>query len=194
MVDQVFVARERELAQLWQFLDRTLGSHGQICFVTGEVGSGKTALVTEFARRAQERHGDLVVAVGQCDAHTGIGDPYLPFREVLCQLTGDVDAKLDPRSHHQGERQPVAQAGSRVQPGAGRGSARSCRPLCTGSQNRGRAGQGGSEESRLDGQAGGTGQAAEAGRPRPRPEPGIRTVHQGADRPGGEAASAAHPG
>ncbi|MFC2015437.1 AAA family ATPase [Chloroflexota bacterium] len=94
MADQVFVAREREVAQLWQFLDRTLGDHGQICFVTGEVGSGKTALVTEFARRAQERNGDLVVAVGQCDAHTGIGDPYLPFREVLCQLTGDVDAKL----------------------------------------------------------------------------------------------------
>jgi len=94
MADQVFVGREGELAQLWQFLDGTLGSHGQICFVTGEAGSGKTALVTEFARRAQERHGDLVVAVGQCDAHIGIGDPYLPFREVLCQLTGDVDAKL----------------------------------------------------------------------------------------------------
>jgi adenylate cyclase len=94
IADQVFVGREREVAQLWQFLDRALGSHGQICFVTGEVGSGKTALVTEFARRAQEGHGDLVVAVGQCDAHIGIGDPYLPFREVLCQLTGDVDAKL----------------------------------------------------------------------------------------------------
>jgi tetratricopeptide (TPR) repeat protein len=94
MAEQVFVAREPELGQLWQFLDRSLGSQGQVCFVTGEAGSGKTALVTEFARRAQEKHGDLVVAVGQCDAHIGIGDPYLPFREVLCQLTGDVDAKL----------------------------------------------------------------------------------------------------
>jgi adenylate cyclase len=62
--------------------------------VTGEAGSGKTALTTEFARQAQERHTDLVVAVGQCDAHTGIGDPYLPFREVLSLLTGDVEAKL----------------------------------------------------------------------------------------------------
>jgi adenylate cyclase len=94
MADPVFVAREGELGQLWQFLDRALGGQGQVCFVTGEAGSGKTALVTEFARRAQERHEDLVVAIGQCDAHTGIGDPYLPFREVLCQLTGDVDAKL----------------------------------------------------------------------------------------------------
>jgi adenylate cyclase len=94
MADPVFVAREGELAQLWQFLDRALSSQGQVCFVTGEAGSGKTALVTEFARRVQERHGDLVAAIGQCDAHTGIGDPYLPFREVLCQLTGDVEGKL----------------------------------------------------------------------------------------------------
>jgi len=94
MADQVFVGREQELAQLSQFLDLSLGSQGQVCFVTGEAGSGKTALVTEFARRAQERHADLVVAIGQCDAHTGIGDAYLPFREVLGQLTGDVEAKL----------------------------------------------------------------------------------------------------
>jgi adenylate cyclase len=94
MADQVYVGRERELSQLWQFLARALDGQGRVCFVTGEAGSGKTALVTEFARRAQERHGDLVAAIGQCDAHTGIGDPYLPFREVLCQLTGDVEAKL----------------------------------------------------------------------------------------------------
>jgi tetratricopeptide (TPR) repeat protein len=94
MADQVFVAREGELGQLWQFLDRALGGQGQVCFVTGEAGSGKTALVTEFARRAEEKHSNLVVAIGQCDAHTGIGDPYLPFREVLCQLTGDVEGKL----------------------------------------------------------------------------------------------------
>jgi predicted ATPase len=67
---------------------------GQVCFVTGEAGSGKTALVTEFSRRAEEKHTDLVVAIGQCDAHTGIGDPCLPFREVLCHLTGDVKGKL----------------------------------------------------------------------------------------------------
>jgi len=91
---QIFVARERELAQLEGFLNRALSGQGQVCFVIGEAGSGKTALVTEFARRAQEQHRDLIVAVGQGDAQTGVGDPYLPFREVLSQLTGDVEAKL----------------------------------------------------------------------------------------------------
>jgi len=94
MAEQVFVVRERELAQLGRFLDQSLGGLSQVCFVTGEAGSGKTALVTEFARRAQEAHADLVVAVGICNAQTGIGDPYLPFRHVLGQLTGDVEARL----------------------------------------------------------------------------------------------------
>jgi adenylate cyclase len=94
MERQVFVARDRELGQLDAFLDRALAGQGTVCFVTGEAGSGKTALVTEFARRAQEQHKDLVVAVGQSDAQTGGGDAYLPFREVLSQLTGDVEAEL----------------------------------------------------------------------------------------------------
>jgi adenylate cyclase len=90
----LFVARERELGQLDGFLDRALTGQGTVCFVTGEAGSGKTALVTEFARRAQQQHKDLVVAVGQSDAQTGAGDAFLPFREVLGQLTGDVEAEL----------------------------------------------------------------------------------------------------
>ena len=89
-----FVAREHELEQLDGYLGRALAAQGMVCFVTGEAGSGKTALVTEFARRAQNEHGSLVVAIGQSDAQTGSGDSYLPFREVLRQLTGDVETKL----------------------------------------------------------------------------------------------------
>ncbi len=36
-----------------------------------------------IARRAQLRDEELLVVVGDCNAQTGIGDPYLPFREVL---------------------------------------------------------------------------------------------------------------
>jgi len=88
-----FVARDQELDKLGKFLETALSGQGQVAFVTGEAGSGKTALVQEFARRAQESQADLVVASGYCNAHTGIGDPYLPFREVLSLLTGDVEAR-----------------------------------------------------------------------------------------------------
>jgi adenylate cyclase len=87
------VARERELAQLDSLLELTLSGQGRVVFVTGETGSGKTTLVQEFARRAQEDHTDLVIASGNCNAYTGIGDPYLPFREILELLTGDVEAR-----------------------------------------------------------------------------------------------------
>ena len=85
----VFVARERELQRLDRFLDTALAGEGQVCFVSGEAGSGKTALVIEFARRAEARQPELIAAFGQADAQTGIGDPYLPFREVLGLLAGD---------------------------------------------------------------------------------------------------------
>jgi len=90
--DTVFVAREAELAQLDTYLDLVLAGRGQVAFVLGEAGRGKTALVQEFTRRAQERQAGLVVAGGNCNAYSGAGDPYLPFREVLGLLTGDVEA------------------------------------------------------------------------------------------------------
>jgi hypothetical protein len=89
----VFVAREHELAQLDGFLGQALAGQGRVVFVTGEAGSGKTALLQEFMRRAQEAHEGLIVASGNCNAYTGIGDPYLPFREILGLLTGDVEAR-----------------------------------------------------------------------------------------------------
>ena len=88
-----FVARERELAQLDGYLQPVLAGQGRVVFVIGEAGSGKTALVQEFARRAQEACPDLIVVRGNCNAYTGIGDPYLPFREMLELLSGDLEAR-----------------------------------------------------------------------------------------------------
>jgi hypothetical protein len=85
-----FAARERELAQLDEFLQAALAGHGRVVFVTGMAGKGKTALLQEFARRAGAAHPDLVVAGGGGNAHTGQGDPYLPFRQILGLLTGDA--------------------------------------------------------------------------------------------------------
>ncbi|NTU65192.1 MAG: ATP-binding protein, partial [Chloroflexi bacterium] len=86
-----FVDREVELSKLDRLLALALAGQGQAAFATGDAGSGKTALLAEFARRAVERHRDLVVATSHCSAYGGIGDPYLPFREILQVLSGDVD-------------------------------------------------------------------------------------------------------
>jgi DNA-binding SARP family transcriptional activator/predicted ATPase len=88
----LFVAREGELARLGACLDLVLAGQGRTFFVCGEAGSGKTALMAEFAQRAMEAHHNLVVASGECSAYSGFGDPYLPFRSNLAMLTGDVQA------------------------------------------------------------------------------------------------------
>jgi adenylate cyclase len=38
----------------------------------------------------QSLHTELVASSGYSNAFTGIGDPYLPFREILYQLSGDI--------------------------------------------------------------------------------------------------------
>lgn len=85
-----FVGRATELAWLEKFLDRALQGHGQVVFVTGEAGSGKSALARAFAEWMQEKHSTLLVTVGTCNAQGGLGDPYLPFREMLGILTGTL--------------------------------------------------------------------------------------------------------
>jgi serine/threonine protein kinase/tetratricopeptide (TPR) repeat protein len=88
----IFVSRENELALLDRFLNHALKGRGQVAFITGDPGQGKTALAQAFARQAQTAHPSLVVASGNCNAYTGIGDPYLPFREILGLLIGDIES------------------------------------------------------------------------------------------------------
>lgn len=88
----VFVDRTPELAQLAEHLDTALAGRGHVLFVVGDAGMGKTVLLQEFARRSQDAHSGLVVASGRCCSHRGVGDPFLPFREILAQLTGDLEA------------------------------------------------------------------------------------------------------
>jgi tetratricopeptide (TPR) repeat protein len=83
-----FVARQRELSRLVQGLEEALTGKLAVRLVAGEAGAGKTALVTELAHRARARDERIVIAVGDGNAQSGAGDPYLPFREVLSVLVG----------------------------------------------------------------------------------------------------------
>lgn len=96
-----FVGRERELAWLDGKLKHMLSGEGQFTFIAGSAGRGKTALMMEFIRRAVETHPELVASGGICSAYAGIGDPYLPFREVLGGLTGDLETYWISHAHYQ---------------------------------------------------------------------------------------------
>lgn len=86
----VLYGRGPQLERLDGWLEEALAGKGRTCFVVGKTGSGKTALVEELLRRATRRHPELVAAFGSCNARTGVGDPYLPFREILALLLGDL--------------------------------------------------------------------------------------------------------
>lgn len=86
------VGREGELDLLLAHAARAAGGEGGVVLVSGEAGRGKTALLRGFAAAAQERHPELVVARGYCTAVAGLGDPYLPFRDILLALTGNLES------------------------------------------------------------------------------------------------------
>lgn len=89
-----FVGRRAEFAWLNSHLDATLKGQGRVLFVRGDAGRGKSTLIAHFLRQAQTAHEDLLAAGGAGGAFAGVGDPYLPFREVLALLTGEVESRL----------------------------------------------------------------------------------------------------
>ncbi|MFQ5525945.1 MAG: protein kinase [Thermoanaerobaculia bacterium] len=88
-----FVDREAQLAVLERHLDQALEGQGQVVFVTGSPGSGKTQLTSRFVELAQQRVPELLVAGGKCNSQTGADSPYLPFRQTLELLTGDIETR-----------------------------------------------------------------------------------------------------
>lgn len=93
---ETLVAREQELARLQAQLSHALDGEGRVIMVTGEAGSGKTALVQAFCRQAMRRHPDLLVAVSRCSARQGTGDPFQPFGEIVHMLVLAADGEPTP--------------------------------------------------------------------------------------------------
>jgi class 3 adenylate cyclase/tetratricopeptide (TPR) repeat protein len=82
VAQQVFVGRDAELARLRSRLVAAIDGHGGLVLVGGEPGVGKTTLVRQLIREAEQR-GALAV-FGRCYESEGT-IPYSPFVEMLEQ-------------------------------------------------------------------------------------------------------------
>lgn len=74
------VGRKDELAKLRQYLEGASAGKGELVFIQGEAGIGKTRLLEEFL--ATLSSDDAIMLKGRCLHHEG-ADPYLPFLEIL---------------------------------------------------------------------------------------------------------------
>ncbi|VXD11416.1 tetratricopeptide repeat protein [Planktothrix paucivesiculata] len=88
-MSQRFVSREPELERLSRFLRKALNGKAQVCFISGEAGTGKSRLIEEFVVQSEELNEKLLFTQSKCNALTGISDPYIPFRMILGMLIGD---------------------------------------------------------------------------------------------------------
>ena len=84
-----FVGRKTELSQLNDYLQKAYKGQRQVCFISGEAGSGKSRLTYEFSIQAQKNYENLLFLVGTCNDKIGMSDSYLPFRKIIYQLLGE---------------------------------------------------------------------------------------------------------
>lgn len=88
-MSQKFVSREIELNKLNSFLTEMLNGATQVCFISGEAGTGKSRLIEEFIIRLENQYENLIFTKTNCNAQTGISDPYIIFRNILRILMGE---------------------------------------------------------------------------------------------------------
>jgi class 3 adenylate cyclase/tetratricopeptide (TPR) repeat protein len=88
-----FVGRDVELAALETHLSRLREGRGQVVFIAGEAGMGKSRLLLEFRHAAGDRSRWLQ---GQCSSF-GQSSPYLPVIDLLKHVFGveEADSEAD---------------------------------------------------------------------------------------------------
>ena len=81
--------RETEFDHLYRSLQQIWNGTRHVLFVTGEAGIGKTTLVDAFVKGLPDASG-LWIGRGQCIAHYGEGEAYLPILEAFGRLGREV--------------------------------------------------------------------------------------------------------
>lgn len=77
-----FVGRGEEFKKLQYYADKAIEGHGNLVFITGEAGIGKTRLVNEMCKYAQSKN--VRFLIGRCQCQWDLY-PYMPFKQALKQ-------------------------------------------------------------------------------------------------------------
>ncbi|OEK00613.1 hypothetical protein BFP97_03430 [Roseivirga sp. 4D4] len=90
--------RESELKYLSTAFEGCLNGKHSLAFIKGEPGSGKSFVAHKFLSGLETRD-DVIMGTGICNAKSGFGNPYLPFKEAMNDLIHSLSEKeaLDPK-------------------------------------------------------------------------------------------------
>ncbi|HTY75975.1 MAG TPA: AAA family ATPase, partial [Candidatus Nanoarchaeia archaeon] len=77
--EPTFVGRKCEFEELQHFLEAAISGSGNTIFISGEAGSGKTRLMTEFLKFSKTK--GVNVLTGWCLSNAAV--PYFPFTEAF---------------------------------------------------------------------------------------------------------------
>lgn len=89
LANPILAGRKGELEELKRFLDLALEGKGTTVFISGEAGSGKTRLITEFLEKAKKK--DVTILFGWCLDEAAV--PYFPFVEAFDSYTAMSEHK-----------------------------------------------------------------------------------------------------
>ena len=112
--EEPLVARNDERQRINQLLPKPSDPHGNLLFIVGEAGSGKTALLQAFVRENRLYQDNLLILQGQGNAFSGNGDAYLPFRELLLQLLEAVEHSPNPATSQSSPIEIILQHGGQL--------------------------------------------------------------------------------
>lgn len=109
MMSQLFAGRDAELKKLLDAYAQAEQGRFSMAMLTGESGSGKTALSQALIAQIKQADKQFIHATGFSNPHSGQGEPYLPFRHALIDLFAGlesravalVDATIEPAQEEQ---------------------------------------------------------------------------------------------
>ena len=96
-----FVGRKAEIKTLSTCLTSALNRKGIVVFISGEAGTGKTRLVKEFLRSAQEE--EVTIIKGWCLGNASV--PYFPFIEAFRNYSNRPNNVKKPLPPHKTKRE-----------------------------------------------------------------------------------------
>jgi adenylate cyclase len=100
MTEIVQLGREYIITELQDCVANIQQNNSYIRFLAGDAGIGKTTMLEYISMYTEQVYPDTIVAWGFCQSQHGLGEPYLPFKQILTTLIEQSGTKLNESHVH----------------------------------------------------------------------------------------------